>query len=165
MALLFVISDMKLELRKSKEEDLPIFFDHQADEEAIFMAAFTSKDPFDKEAYLIKWKKLLNAAEINSQTILIGEKVVGCVVKYIMEEQAEITYALDKAYWGKGITSEAVSMFLKLEKTRPVNAHVSFDNVASQKVLEKNGFLKTQEAMFFANGRGEEIKEFIYKLY
>lgn len=155
---------MILELRKSIEEDLPLFFDHQADEDAIKMAAFTSKDPFDKQAYLTKWQKLLKNPEINSQTILVDEIIVGCVAKYIMEEQAELTYAIDKNYWGKGICSKAVALFLQIEKTRPINATVAYDNLGSQKVLEKNGFLKRGESMFFANGRAKEIKEFIYQL-
>jgi RimJ/RimL family protein N-acetyltransferase len=51
---------------------------------------------------------------------LIDGEVVGCVVKFIMEGNAEITYAIDKKFWGQGITTIAVKQFLEEETTRPI---------------------------------------------
>lgn len=155
---------MEIILRKSIQQDLEIFFLNQTDTEANRMAAFTPKDPFDKEAYMTKWLKLLDDETINMQTILIKEKVVGCVVKFIMAGNAEVTYAISKQYWGKGITTKALVQFLKTEKTRPIYGRVAFDNFGSQKVLERAGFVKIEESAWFANARGKEIVEFIYRL-
>lgn len=41
---------------------------------------------------------------------------------------------------------------------------VAFDNFGSQKVLEKCGFVKIDSVNCFANTRGTEIEELIYKL-
>jgi ribosomal-protein-alanine N-acetyltransferase len=100
--------DQQLKLRKTDESDIEVFFEHQADDEAAFMAAFTSKNPKDKEAYVTKWKRLMYLPSIHMQTILFGDKIVGTVTKFEMEGEAEITYALGKEYWGKGITSKAL---------------------------------------------------------
>lgn len=151
-------------LRPSLESDLEMLFEHQADEEAIYMAAFTAENPNDKKAYMLKWKKLITADTIHMQSILIANQVVGCVVKYLMEGEAEITYAIGKANWGKGIATEAVGQFLKIEHTRPIYGRVAFDNYGSQRVLEKTGFTQIGESKGYANARGKEIVEYIYKL-
>ena len=66
---------MDLSLRHSKQSDLEVFFLNQIDEEANYMAAFTPKNPHDKEAYMAKWNKLLKDDTINMQTILIDDAV------------------------------------------------------------------------------------------
>ena len=38
-------------LRCVIEEDLPVFFEQQLDREANFMAAFTARDPADRESF------------------------------------------------------------------------------------------------------------------
>lgn len=155
---------MELTIRKSIESDLEIFFLNQTDEEANYMAAFTSKNPNDKETYFNKWKILLKKESINMQTILLANNVIGCVIKFLMEGEAEITYAISKEYWGKGLTTRAVKLFLKNEHTRPIYGRVAFDNFGSQRVLEKAGFKRIGEEIGFANARGKKIKEYIYKL-
>ena len=154
---------MEVSIRKSIESDLEIFFLNQTDEEANYMAAFTPKNPNDKQAYLSKWKKLIKDDNINMYSILVGATVVGCVVKFVMEGDAEITYAVSKEYWGKGITTEAVKKFLEKEQTRPIHGRVAFDNIGSQKILEKVGFERIGKDIGFANARGMEIEEFIYR--
>ena len=155
---------MKLSIRDSVESDLEIFFHHQTDEEANYMAAFTPKNPNDKEAYLSKWKRLLKDDSINIQSIIVENKVVGCVVKFVMDGDAEITYAISKEYWGQGIATSAVKIFIALETTRPIFGRVAFDNSRSQRILEKVGFERIGNDHFFANARGMEIEEYIFKL-
>jgi len=47
---------------------------------------------------------------------------------------------------------------------RPIFGRTAFDNFASQKVLEKNGFVRIGKDKGFANARQAETEEFIYKL-
>lgn len=157
-------SFMNISLRPSIESDLDLFFHNQADEEANFMAAFTSKDPYDKKSYIEKWTKLLKVESVHMQSILLDDVVVGCVVKFVMEGDADITYALRKAHWGKGITTEAVKLFLEIEETRPLFGRVANDNYGSQRILEKSGFKKIGTNTEFANARDTEIEEFIFRL-
>ena len=83
-------------LRKTVITDLEIFFLFQCDEKAIQLAAFTPKDPHNKEAYLDKYSKLLIDPTINMQTILWQQSIAGSVSKYEMEGDAEITYWIDR---------------------------------------------------------------------
>jgi ribosomal-protein-alanine N-acetyltransferase len=158
------LSNLAITLRPTLLTDLEILFQFQRDEEAGYLAAFMPKDPNDKEAYIAKYTKLLQDPSVNNQTILLNQTVVGSIAKFIMESDVELTYWIDKQYWGQGIASKALAMFLKLEPNRPIFGRVAFDNIASQKVLEKAGFLKIGLDKGFANARQMEIEELIYKL-
>jgi [ribosomal protein S5]-alanine N-acetyltransferase len=150
-------------LRNSTEDDIEIFFYNQLDEEANYLAAFTPKDPTDKEAYTSKWKRLLKDDTINMKTILYGTEIAGTVAKFEMEGNAEITYWLGKQYWGKGIATKALRDFLPLENMRPIFGHVAYDNYGSIRVLEKCGFERIGTARLYSNARQKEIEEIIFR--
>lgn len=155
---------MNVALRPTTVADLDILFHFQLDPEAIHMAAFTPKDPADKQAYISKYTRLLSDPTINNQTILLDGVIAGSIAKFIMEGEAEITYWIDKQYWGRGVATAALTQFLKLETSRPLHARAVFDNRGSQRVLEKCGFVKIGEDKGFANARQGETKEYIYRL-
>jgi RimJ/RimL family protein N-acetyltransferase len=158
------MNDNKIMLRQTVIDDLEFFFRFQLDKEANNLAAFTSKDPTDKSAYLTKHTKLLSDPTINNQTIIVDNIIVGSIAKFEMEGDAEITYWIDRNFWGKGIATTALKNFLTIENTRPIFGRVAFDNFGSQRVLEKCGFKKIGKDKGFANARQTEIEEFIYKL-
>ena len=154
----------QIKLRQSENSDLAFFFQFQLDKEAIYLAAFTPKDPTDKAAYFEKYTKHLNDPTINMQTILVDETIAGSIAKFVMAGDTEITYWLDRNFWGKGIATTALKNFLTIENMRPMFGRVAFDNIGSQKVLEKCGFIKIGTDKGFANARQIEIVEFIYRL-
>lgn len=132
--------------------------------EASYLAAFTPKDANDKTAYLEKYMKHLADPSINMRTIKVNNVIAGSIAKFVMENEAEITYWIDRKFWGQGVTTTALSNFLKIEQIRPIDGCVAFDNYVSQKVLEKCGFLKIGKDIGFANARQTEIEKIIYKL-
>lgn len=153
-----------IRLRRTMSADLEQLFLFQLDAEACHQAAFMSKDHADKTAYFEKYNRILNDPNINIQTIMAGETIVGSVSKFVMEGDAEITYWIDKQFWGQGIATNALTAFLKIESTRPIFGRTAFDNVGSQRVLEKCGFVRVGADRGFANARQAEIEEFVYKL-
>ncbi|ANH83309.1 GCN5 family acetyltransferase [Niabella ginsenosidivorans] len=159
-----MINDTKIGLQPTVIADLERFFIFQLDKEAIHLAAFTPKDPTDKAAYLNKYTKLLREPTVHMRTILVNNIIAGSISKFELEGDAEITYWIDRNFWGKGIGTTALKQFLGLEKARPILGRVAFDNFGSQRVLEKCGFIKIGKDKGFANARQAEIEEFIYKL-
>lgn len=157
-------NNLDIKLRPTEIADLDILFQFQTDKEGGYLAAFMSKDPKDKSAYITKYTKLLADPTINNQTILLDNTIVGSVAKFVMEGDPEITYWIDRNYWGQGIATKALSQLLAIETIRPIFGRVAFDNFGSQKVLEKCGFVKIGTDKGFANARQMEIEEFIYKL-
>ena len=155
----------ELLLRDVVNDDLPIFFENQLDQEANYMAAFTSKDPTNQEAFMAHWHRIL-AEETNIiQTILCNGQVVGSVSSYLNEGKPEVTYWLGKEYWGQGIATWALKEFLaQKNQIRPIYARVAKDNLGSRRVLEKCGFRIIGESKGFANARGQEVEEFHLEL-
>lgn len=151
-------------LIETVEDDLNTFFQFQLDKEARYLAAFTSKDPNDKAAYIEKYTKHLADPTITMRTIKVNEVIVGSIAKFLMEGEAEITYWIDRKFWGQGIATTALNELLKIVEVRPVFGRVASDNYGSQKVLEKCGFVKIGQDKGFANARQAETEEFIYKL-
>ncbi len=151
-------------LTATTKEDLNTLFQFQVDNEANYLAAFTAKDPTDKTAYIEKYSKFLTDPSINNRTIKVDGEIVGSVAKFVMNDEAGITYWIDKKFWGQGIATAALKAFLMIELTRPLYAGVAFDNYGSQRVLEKCGFIKIGKDKGFANARQAEIEEYIYKL-
>lgn len=153
-----------LSLTRTILEDLQVLYQFQLDEEARYHAAFTSKETTDKQAYIDKYSKLLSDPTIHMRTIRIENEIVGSIAKFVMEGKNEITYWIDKKFWQQGIGTTALKEFLKLEPIRPIFAHTAFDNISSQRVLEKNGFGKIGTDKGFAYERQKEIEEYIYSL-
>lgn len=152
-------------LREVTEADLPIFFEHQQDAQANYMAAFTRKDPANWDAFRAFWTRILGDSTITIRTILFDGQVAGHVSSY--EENAghpEVSYWLGKSYWGKGIATAALRAFLSDVTARPIYARAAKDNHASLRVLEKCGFAIVGESKGFANARGQEVEEYLLQL-
>lgn len=153
-----------IQLRDVTEGDLPIFFEQQRDPEANYMAAFTAKDPADREAFNTHWQKVLADESNTVKTILFAGNVAGHIAQFEQFGQPEVSYWLGRKYWGQGIATQALSLFLNHISIRPLYARAAKDNIGSIRVLEKCGFMVAGEDKGFANARGQETEEFILKL-
>lgn len=69
-------------LRNVASDDLAIFFEHQLDQEANYMAAFIAKDPTNQEAFMAHWHRILADETVIIQTIIFNEHVAGSVSSY-----------------------------------------------------------------------------------
>ena len=146
------------------EADLPIFYGQQLDETANIMAAFTRKDPADREGFMTHWAKILADETITIQTILCDEQVAGHILSHAWFGEPEVSYWLGKDFWDKGIATMALLAFLEQVTIRPLYARVAKDNIASIRVLEKCGFTIFSQDKGFANARNQEIEELILQL-
>jgi RimJ/RimL family protein N-acetyltransferase len=126
-------------LRDLAESDLPILFEHQKDPEASRMAAFLSRDPSDRDAFMTHWKRILADPTVTTKAIL-WIQVTGSIGSFLWDGKPQVTYWLGKAFWGNGIATLALTEFLRIFNTRPLYASVAKDNAASIRVLEKCGF-------------------------
>lgn len=154
----------RVALRDVREGDLPTFFEQQLDSSANHMAAFTSKDPTDRDAFMAHWATILGDDTISTRTILFEEQVAGHIARFERFGKPEVTYWIGKQYWGKGIATEALSDFVRDLTTRPLYARAAKDNIASLRVLEKCGFTIFGYEKAFANARGEDTEEVVLKL-
>jgi RimJ/RimL family protein N-acetyltransferase len=155
---------MEIALRPVHDSDLPVFFRQMNDPESLRMAAFTPKDPADRDAFDAHWKRIRALPGVRNRTVLADGDVVGSAAVYGEPGDREVTYWIDRAYWGKGIATAVLRDLLAEEPERPLHARVAADNPASRRVLEKCGFVVSGHDRGFANARGEEIDELVLTL-
>ena len=129
-------------LRDVSIDDLPIFFEYQRDPVAVQMAAFPARD---RDTFMAHWAKIMADDSNILKTILDGDQVAGNIVSWEHDGEREVGYWLGRAFWGKGLATQALSLFLDQVTTRPLVAYVVKHNLASIRVLEKCGFEKLAE--------------------
>jgi RimJ/RimL family protein N-acetyltransferase len=127
----------QVQLREVEAADLPLFFEHQRDPEAVAMVAFNSRD---RPAFDAHWAKILANETGLAKTIVADGHTVGHLVSFLRDGKREVGYWLDRAFWGRGIATAALSAFLQVEQRRPLYAGVAKHNGASIRVLQKCGF-------------------------
>lgn len=157
-------SHAMIKLREVEKDDLQVFYKQQLDPEAIFMAAFTAKDPADWEGFQIHWARILGDESIIIRTILFEGHIAGHILSHAWFGEREVSYWLGREFWGKGIATQALAAFLEIIEPRPLYARVVKDNVASVRVLEKCGFRISGEDRGFSNARGREVEEYILRI-
>jgi RimJ/RimL family protein N-acetyltransferase len=151
-----------VQLRDVTTGDLPMFFEQQLDPVATQMANFP---PRDRDAFMAHWTtKVLHNVGAIVKTILFDTQVAGNIVCWEQSGRWLIGYWLGREYWGKGIATQALSEFLSVVKTRPLYAYVAKHNLASQRVLEKCGFVVVAEDELSSATTGEEIEDFLLRL-
>lgn len=133
----------KILLRPVLKSDLLILFEQQLDPEAVAMSAYPAKD---RGEFMRHWDAILKNKSIIARTIMYKEKIAGHIIcwregKY----EQRVGYWIGKQFWGRGIASSALMEFLTEVSIRPLYAHVANHNVASKRVLEKNGFTMHDE--------------------
>ena len=143
---------MDIRLREVEPGDLPLFFEHQRDPVAVEMMAFT---PRDRPAFDAHWAKILADETGLIRTIVLssagsadaarGAEVAGNIVSWNSGGKRELGYWIDRAYWGRGVATAALSAFLCLEQMRPLYAGVAKHNAGSLRVLEKCGFTFSED--------------------
>ncbi|KJK35366.1 acetyltransferase [Streptomyces variegatus] len=155
---------MNVELRQVHDSDLPVFYRQLNDPESLHLAAFTPEDPADRAAFDTRWSRMRSSPDVIARTVLADGDVVGSAAVYGVPGEREVTYWIDRAYWGKGIATVALRALLAEVPERPLYARAASDNAGSLRVLEKCGFRMVATAQGFAPARGAEIDETVLLL-
>jgi RimJ/RimL family protein N-acetyltransferase len=94
---------------------------------------------------------------------LDGE-IVGSAAAFPMGDEIDVTYWIRRDCWGRGLAATALAAVLEQIEARPVFASAAYDNAASMRVLEKSGFKRIGQERAFAEARGREIEEVMFRL-
>ena len=129
----------RVHLRGVRDDDLPIFFEHQQDPDANRMANFDARD---RDAFMAHWTKILRDESVVVRTVEHEGLVAGNVVSWQHAGERDVGYWIGREHWGKGVATAALSAFLDELDTRPLHAHVATHNIGSIRVLEKCGFVQ-----------------------
>lgn len=130
--------------------------------------------PFKSNPTLIETQNFLNTI-INAKSLVwvicLDEEVVGIIdLLNIEKKSANIAYFLNKKHWGKGIISGAIKEIINYSKSilnlHQLIAPVVSRNLASIKVLEKNGFTfhKLSSQIVNFDGKNDDVLFYALKL-
>jgi RimJ/RimL family protein N-acetyltransferase len=148
-----------IQLRPVTESDLSVLFEHQREPEANAMAAFPARD---RDAFMAHWAKIFGNASLVAMTVVVDGCVAGHVGCWTQDGQRLVGYWIGKEYWGKGVATQMLSLFLRYVADRPLHAHVAKRNLASIRVLEKCGFALCGKATADLGEPADGIEELVY---
>ena len=148
-------------LRSVDVRDLVVFFDHQADPQAVEMAAFPARD---RDQFTAHWAKVRADATAVTRTIGVDGLVAGNIGSWPQDGQQLVGYWVGREWWGRGVATQAVALLVDQVSVRPLYAHVARHNVGSIRVLEKRGFRRDREQEAAAPAPDDGIEELIYVL-
>ncbi len=126
-----------IQLRDVEAADLALIFEHQRDPVAVAMVDFRSRGAM---AFAEHWAKILADDTVLKQTVVVDGEIAGHIGSWTSDGKRELGYWLDRAFWGRGIATAAITAYLRLEPIRPLHAVVAKHNAASLRVLQKCGF-------------------------
>jgi RimJ/RimL family protein N-acetyltransferase len=124
-------------IREMLESDWPVLFEYQRDQASSAMAGVPARE---WDAYIAHQRKISADETGLRQTILYDGRIAGDLVSFLHDGRREVGYRVGQQYWGKGIATRALTLFLDVERRRPLYGWVLSTNIGSQRVLEKCGF-------------------------
>ena len=152
----------EVHIRTVEDQDLDVFFEHQADPEATEMAAFPARD---KDQFAKHWAKIRADDTTVQRTIVVDGTVAGNIGSWEQDGQRLLGYWIGREYWGRGVATEALAQFVRQVTTaRPLYAHVAVHNIGSVRVLEKCAFRRDRAQEAQAPAPDDGIEEFIFVL-
>lgn len=152
---------LTIALRMITDTDLDAIFEFIRDPDSVHMAAFTAEDPDDRTAFDSHMAKVMGSPEITNRAVTSDDRLVGTIAAFPLEGVMEVTYWIDRSFWGRGVASRALELLLHEVPVRPIRPRVASDNIGSLRVLHKVGFKAIGTEVSYAAARGAAIEETI----
>jgi RimJ/RimL family protein N-acetyltransferase len=148
-------------LRTVEDRDLDVFLGHQADPQAVEMAASPARD---EEQFAAHWAKLRADDTKVLRTIVADGEVAGNIGSWQQDGQQLLGYVLGRDWWGRGVATQALALLLDELPIRPLYAHVATHNLGSIRVLEKCGFRRDAAQEAGAPPPDDGVEELVFVL-
>ena len=141
-----------ISLRVVRLDDLPTLYAFESNPTWLAMAMLK---PRSEDAFNAIWKPIAagEAEDIVQRVILSGDDVCGTIGCQPRDGKWSVGYGLGSRFWGKGIATRALGLFLASVSTRPLFATTAATNTASIHVLQKHGFVLQSSQYEPATGR------------
>jgi len=96
-----------------------VFFDHQADPQAVEMAAFPARD---KDQFAVHWANVAADDTVVVRTIAADGMVAGNIGCWQENGQHLLGYWVGRELWGRGVATQALARFVDEVSLRPLYA-------------------------------------------
>ncbi len=137
------MNESNVRLRELERSDLPTLYAQQADPMACALARVTQRE---RSEFDLHWQRILADSNILVRVIEEHDHVAGYLVCFgswdpeAPPHPRQVGYWLGREFWGRGIATRALRLFLGEIEERPLVAFTSPGHRASQVVLEHCGF-------------------------
>ncbi|MFD1851683.1 GNAT family N-acetyltransferase [Oceanobacillus bengalensis] len=164
---------MDIKLEKLQHADANKLYEFELENKAYFEKMVPSRgdDYYHLEIFIKNHEALLDEQAKgrscfylikDENDILLGR--MNLVDIYKSQHMGHIGYRVGEAYTGKGVAHTALKLFLSMvskQGIKQILAKTTTNNIASQRVLEKNGFtcMETDDKAFEMNG---QLFKFVY---
>jgi len=161
----------KIKLRAIEETDAEFFFELMQDKDyqKHYLERLIPKNLNEAKNCVKKHIREIENKFSYYFIIQKGKTPIGILDVYkIMQKdkRGSIGYGIKKEYWGKGYANSACKLGLKFIKTKlklhSVEATAEADNIASCKVLEKNGFERIGLIKDYYFDKGKYVDRVLY---
>jgi len=154
----------RVALRPTTDADFDALFDLESDVEGADMIAFLPREPGDRDAFSAHWARITADTTVITRVIESDGSFAGYAVSFVIEGERQVGYWIARALWGRGIASAALAALVAEIPERPLWGSTASDNVGSQRVLLRAGFVFDRMERSHAPRRGTEIDEKVYRL-
>ena len=114
-----------------------------------------------------EWLKIVDNEEFNLNIFLNDDLIGGVGLTPTEDDFYELGYWLGVEYWEQGYATESVRGLINYAKSNTpcekFKANVYKENIASAKVLEKNGFKRVEDREVFSISRQENVPSVNYE--
>ncbi len=168
------IESSRLIIRPPKLSDAKLmFYNWASDKEVARFLSWTAHDTVAVTEMIIRLWMYMNDQKQEMNYLIISKETnepIGSINLSNYDKKSKsiyIGFCLSKNYWGKGIATEAVKAILKYTfsyRIKTVYATIDIRNIASSRVLLKNGFLFDTRKVIWNYHEDDMIPIDVYKI-
>lgn len=148
-----------MELKLATEKDYDCFYDIRAEKHNLFWTGYDSAPNYG--SFKIWYSDRLKEKNRDIYLLWLEDKCCGALNIDQYEDYVFIGYSIKSTVQGKGLASFMVSKVDSLlplkHKFKEIRAWINFSNIASIKVCEKNGFVKSDTSEIRKRFGNEEL--------
>jgi hypothetical protein len=117
---------MRCVLREVRDEDLPLLFEQWTDPIAGHMAAFTTPDQADWDAFERRWSRLRADESVINRAIVVDGEVTGTIGSWGDPGEREVTYWIGRSHWGReSPPAPSAPFWLSIYRARSTHASLT----------------------------------------
>ncbi len=151
-------------LRPVTDADFDALFGLESDVEGSDMIAFLPREPGDREAFSAHWTRIRTDVSMITRVVEVAGTFAGYAVSFVIDGERQVGYWIVRELWGRGIASAALAALIAEIPERPLWGSTASDNLGSQRVLVRAGFVFDRVERSHAPRRGTEIDEHVFRL-
>lgn len=165
---------MNILIEKLKDTDAESLHEFEIENRTFFeeMVPTRGDDYYKPEVFKVRHESLLDEQVKGISFFYLikdeNDSILGRINLVDIDESDKIGYLgyrVGQNHTGKGVAKKALKLFLKQEQNvKQVKAKTTTNNIASQKVLEKNGFERTETDDEEFEMNGQKLR-FVYYIW